>query len=83
MIGGFPVPINARYVCAQPFEMVLESGEEYTVQPKTIMTVNRIEDDGNTVVFKWMAFDLKPRQFIELKISENSEHIGCLKNFAY
>lgn len=66
-VGSLRFVINGRYFSENVLEVVTKSGENYTIQPKTILTVNRFE---NTIpVLRWMAFDLK--KFIEIDAVES------------
>jgi hypothetical protein len=82
-IGKFRILINARYVVTKSIDVILESGEEYTIDPHTtkMMTVDRIEKDGNEVVLRWVRLDtLKP---VELRLTKDYNKLYLFKNFAY
>lgn len=82
-IGRFRILINARYVVTESVDVILESGEEYTIDPHTtkMMTVNRIEKNGDEVVLRWVRLDtLKP---VELRLTKDYDKLHLFKNFSY
>lgn len=71
-IGKLRFLINGRYVVTETIVV----NEECIIQPKTILTVNRFEN--NIPVLRWMAFDLK--KFME--VHANDEISAKLANIS-
>lgn len=75
-VGKLRFVINGRYVTNTQIQVITKTNETYTIQPKTILTVNRFEN--NIPILRWMAFDLK--KFIEIDgtddIAQNLNNIA-------
>jgi hypothetical protein len=68
-IGLLKFVINGRYVVTDTIETIIKDGENfvsYKINPKTILTVNRFEND--IAILRWMAFDLG--KFVEVVTNE-------------
>lgn len=59
--------INARYVVTNDVEVQTKTGELCEIKNKTILTVNRFEND--VPILRWMSFDLK--KFVEIEGTED------------
>lgn len=75
MVGNLRFVINGRYVCNQKIEVTTKTGDKITIQPNTILIVNRFED--SVPILRWMVFDLK--KFVEIyaidTVAENLTNI--------
>ena len=69
--------INARYVVTNDVEVQTKTGELCEIKNKTILTVNRFEND--VPILRWMSFDLK--KFVEIEGTE--EFSINLMNYVY
>lgn len=77
-IANFPVPINARYVVSDDVEIKLDDGTTYVINSKQKMTINRIINNGDTAVLRWIDFSAGKSRACELSIYESHELLDLL-----
>jgi hypothetical protein len=65
-IGKIRFVINGRYIVLNEIEIVLKTNEVSKLKPKTVLTVNRFENE--IPIVRWMDFDLK--KFVEIEVNE-------------
>lgn len=80
-IDDYPVLINARYIVKNTVVLTLDDNSKYEINPTQKMTVNKILNNGDTVVLRWIDFSNKNKKICELTLNSNSNELTLFKQF--